>query len=81
MHYPCKRQTCLPQSLSQYIRVTECAQHLTHSLLLCETAAAAQLLRAAENMVGQLPPNAGTVRRPQEMPAHAVQVRHNQLIW
>ena len=58
-----------------------CAQHLTHSLLLCETAAAAQLLRAAENMVGQLPANAGTVRRPQEMPAHAVQVRHNQLIW
>ena len=46
-----------------------------------ETAAAAQLLRAAENMVGQLLPNAGTVRRPQEMPAHAVQVRHNQLIW
>lgn len=27
-----------------------------HSLLLCEAAAAAQLLRAAENMVGQLPP-------------------------
>ena len=26
-------------------------------------------------MVGQLPPNAGTVRRPQEMPAHAVQAR------
>ena len=75
-----KRQMKLAD-IEQNIRVTECAQHLTHSLLLRETAAAAQLLRAAENMVGQLPPNAGTVRRPQEMPAHAVQVRHNQLIW